>query len=548
MKIAIAQINCLVGNIEKNYLSIIQYYLEATKRNCDLVIFPELSLSGYLLQDAVLHSEFLREIDEALLRIANSTKGYKNYIIVGAPVLRAGKIHNAAILMGEGKVCKEFYKKHLPNYGVFDEKRFFHSRISTELLRIGELDAGILICEDLWHDDVALDLKNQGAKILIGINSSPFDLGKQDMRLNVIQNITNKTLLPVIYVNRIGADDYLVFDGGSCVVEKNSFIVQPRYWEENLIEIEYKNGSLSAFIEPYENKISENEHIYNALMRGLGDFFSKNGFDRAVLGLSGGIDSSFVAVLAADVLGPENVHCLAMPSMFSSKASFADAEDLVTKIGCNFNTIEINGVYQQILANLQNLWGDLPFDVTEENLQARIRGLLLMATANKTKALPLATSNKSEFAVGYATLYGDMCGALAPISDIYKTKLYELTKWRNILIPKDSKNPKLNLINNNIIEKAPSAELKENQKDTDSLPPYDILDTILYGLIESNLSTIEAANEYNLPLDLVKKIESMVINSEFKRKQAPPGIKISTKAPGIERRFPIAFKGLRHRQ
>ncbi|MDJ1257361.1 MAG: NAD+ synthase [Candidatus Midichloria sp.] len=547
MKIAIAQINCLVGNIEKNYLSIIQYYLEATKRNCDLVIFPELSLSGYLLQDAVLHSEFLKEIDEALLKLANSTKGYKNYIIVGAPVLRAGKIYNAAILIGEGKVCKEFYKKHLPNYGVFDEKRFFHSRISTELLRIGELDAGILICEDLWHNDIALYLKNQGAKILIVINSSPFDLGKQDMRLNVIQNITNKTLLPVIYVNRIGADDYLVFDGGSCVVEKNSFIVQPRYWKENLIEIEYKNGLLSAFIEPYENKISENEHIYNALMCGLGNFFSKNGFDKAVLGLSSGVDSSFVAVLAADVLGPENVHCLAMPSMFSSKASFTDAEDLVTKIGCNFNTIEINGVYQQILANLQNLWRDLPFDVTEENLQARIRGLLLMAIANKTKALPLATSNKSEFAVGYATLYGDMCGALAPISDIYKTKLYELTKWRNIFIPKNSKNPKLNLINNNIIEKAPSAELKENQKDTDSLPPYDILDTILYGLIESNLSTIEVANEYNLPLDLVKKIESMIINSEFKRKQAPPGIKISIKALDIERRFPITFKGFRHR-
>ena len=547
MKIAIAQINCLVGNIESNYLSIIQYYLEATKRNCDLVIFPELSLSGYLLQDAVLRYEFLKEIDEALLKIASSTKGYKNYIIVGAPVLRADKIYNAAILIGQGKVCKKFYKKHLPNYGVFDEKIFFHSGISTELLRIGELDTGILICEDLWHDNVALELKNQGAKILLSINSSPFSLGKQDMRLNVIQNITNKTLLPVIYVNRIGADDYLVFDGGSCIIEKNSFIIQPRYWEENLIEVVYKNGALSTFIEPYENKISENEHIYSALMSGVGDFFSKNGFDKAVLGLSGGVDSSFVAVLAADVLGPENVHCLAMPSMFSSKASFTDAEDLVTKIGCNFNTIEINGIYQQILANLQDLWGDLPFDITEENLQARIRGLLLMAVANKTKALPLATSNKSEFAVGYATLYGDMCGAVAPISDIYKTKLYELAKWRNTFIPKSSKNPKLNLINKNIIEKAPSAELKENQKDTDSLPPYDILDNILYGLIESNLSTVEVANEYNLPLDLVKKIESMIIKSEFKRKQAPPGIKISTKALAIERRFPITFKGFRHR-
>lgn len=542
MKIAVAQINCYLGDIEKNSQIMIQHYKDGVERGCNLIVFPELSLSGYLVKDSVFSKQFMRSIDDALLLIAKETEESDGYILLGTPLKREGNIYNAAVLIGKGEIIKEFYKRHLPNYGIFDEKRIFNAGEVSELFVLNDVNIGCLICEDLWHGDVILDLKNQGAELVISINASPFDLEKQEKRFNVIKNAANKVNLPIIYVNRIGSDDYLVFDGGSCTFAKNSIIVEPRYWEENFTDVEYKDGNLVNLTKKQSNRVSQDENIYNALMSGLGDFLAKNNFNKVILGLSGGIDSSFVATLASDVVGPLNVTCIAMPSMFSSESSLTDAQDLIKKLGCKFNIIPINEIYLLGLSNLRMVLGNLPFDVTEENLQSRLRSMFLMAISNKTNALLLSTSNKSESAVGYTTLYGDMCGAIAPISDIYKTKIYQLTNWRNFNIPNNSKNHQLHIINDNIINKPPSAELRENQKDEDSLPPYNILDKVLYNLIELNLSPADIAKNSHINLKLIKKIEYMLINSEFKKEQSPIGIKISTRMLSTERRFPITFK------
>ena len=541
MKIVIAQVNSFVGDIQKNANLIIHTYLQLSNNDQKLIIFPELILTGYLIQDAALSVQFLQSVDIALSKIAKITKNNNGYLIVGAPILRNNKVYNAAIIIGNGIIINEIYKNNLPNYDVFDESRIFTSTLPA-VFKIEQINIGLLICEDLWHEDIALLLKSQGAEIIISINASPFDVEKQEKRNNVIKNIGYKTNLPIIYVNRIGADDHLIFDGSSCVFDDGVFVVQPHYWNECFIEVKYEHGKISTQHKIDHTIYDYNHHIYCALMSGLKDFLAKNNLNKVVLGVSGGIDSAFVATLASDVVSPKNISCIAMPSMFSSEASFIDAQNLVKKLGCNFNVIPINKIYLLTIKNLRNVWGDLPFDVTEENLQARIRGMLLMAIANKKQSLLLATSNKSESAVGYATLYGDICGAIAPISDIYKTKLYEIAKWRNNNIPNNSKNPKLQLIDDNIIKKSPTAELRANQKDEDSLPPYKILDQILFGLIEKNLAAEEIAANNMIELELVRKVESMLIRSEFKRKQAPIGLKISTKMLSTERRFAVTFK------
>ena len=541
MRIIIAQVNSFVGDVQKNTNLIIEHYLQLKSESKMLIIFPELVLTGYLIQDAALSVKFLQSVDVALLKIAGVIKNQHHYLIVGAPVLRNNKVYNAAVVIGGGVILYEIYKKNLPNYDIFDEQRIFTSALPA-VFEIEQVNIGLLICEDLWHEEVAFFLKSRGADLIVSINSSPFDIRKQQKRSSVIQNIYNQIQLPVIYVNRIGADDHLIFDGGSCIINNGIFIVPPHYWNENFIEVKYEQGQIKSQHKAGPVIFDDNHHIYCALMRGLGDFLIKNNFNKVVLGLSGGVDSSFVATLATDVFGPENVNCVAMPSMFSSEASFTDAQDLVKKLGCSLNIIPINEIYLLILQNLKNIWGNLAFDVTEENLQARIRGMLLMAIANKNRSLLLTTSNKSESAIGYGTLYGDMCGAIAPISDIYKTKLYEVAKWRNNNIPNNSKNPKLQLINENIIRKAPTAELRENQKDEDFLPPYTILDKILFNLIECNLPAEEIAADNMIELELVKKVEKMLVSSEFKRKQSAQGLKISTKMLGTERRFPVTFK------
>jgi NAD+ synthetase len=539
MKITIAQIDVITGDIQANFAKIIDIYTEACANNSDIVIFPELALCGSLMQDAMLYKHFLQDIEEYLLKIAAASGKVSSRILLGAPVCREDKIYNAAILIGGGKILSEFYKKHLTNKDLFCEKSFFDAGDSERVFEFNGVKIGVVISGDVLYDDVVIDLKRQEVDLLISLNNSYFELEKQSYRMTELHSIVAKTGISTVYVNRIGADDHIVFDGGSCLITKDGFVSEPLYWVEKSINIAYeKDAKLFKETAPL---LKEEEQIYNALISGVRGFFLKNGFKKAVVGVSGGIDSAFIATLLADCIGSQEVICIAMPSIFSSDSSLADAKDVSSKLACYFQVIPINEFYLNALTALRSIWGDLPFDETEENLQSRIRAVFLMAIANKNKALLIATSNKSECAVGYATIYGDTCGALAPIGDIYKTTIYKLAKWRNENIPMGSKNPKLNIINDNIIAKPPSAELREDQKDEDSLPPYEILDRILYSLIEMSKCSSEVAEDTGLSIDLVNSIESMLIKNEFKRRQSPFSIKISKKALTLERKYPNTF-------
>ncbi|MFU0781526.1 MAG: NAD+ synthase [Thermoanaerobacterium thermosaccharolyticum] len=540
MKIALAQLNPTVGDIKNNCEKIIMYIKEAKKANMDLIVFPELSIIGYPPKDLLYNPDFLETSYSALNElILPETNGIG--VIVGTATKDKEKdymLHNSALLLYNGKIVGQADKTLLPNYDVFDEQRYFEPAKRRTCFDFKGMRLAVNICEDIWNDkdfwerprydiDVLEEQYKLNPDIFINISASPYNLGKQELRTKMVKQISKKYKLPLIYVNQVGGNDELIFDGNSFAINSNGDrVVNLRSFSEDIAFVDTENLDELKPLQEIKEDIS---WVHDALILGLRDYFRKTGFKKAVVGLSGGIDSAVTCALAVKALGRENVLGVSMPSRYSSEGSKDDARDLAQNLGIQYRVIPIEDVFKSYIS-IFNKDGNVLGDLAEENLQARIRGNYLMFISNREGYMVLTTGNKSEIAVGYCTLYGDMSGGLAVISDVPKTMVYELAKYINrdkIIIPLST------------IEKAPSAELRPNQKDTDSLPPYEILDDILKSYIEDDKSISEIiADGYDE--DLVRDVIRKVNNAEYKRKQAAPGLKVTTKAFGVGRRMPIA--------
>ena len=530
VRIALGQIDTTVGDLEGNVAAMAEWTARATDLRADLVCFPELAITGYPPEDLVLRPEFVDDNLEALERLAKLTAGGCGVLTGFVDLTERGR-HNAAALLKDGRVVERYHKIKLPNYGVFDEQRTFVPGSEACSVRLGDSSLGISVCEDAWAPGPPFDVyADERVPVILNINGSPYHRRKSGERLQIAADRARETGAWIVYVNTVGGQDELVFDGGSFVLSPNgSIAVRAAMFEEELqvIAIEgdrLEGGSGGAWP-------GEPEDVYRALLLGLGDYVRKNGFREVVVGLSGGIDSAFVATLATDALGAAAVRVVAMPSRFTSTDSVEDAAEVARRLGARLDELSIEdvaGAYREVLAEP---FRDTEEGIAEENLQARIRGTLLMALSNKFGSLVLATGNKSEYAVGYATLYGDMAGGFAPIKDVPKTLVYELARWRNAQGPSRP-------IPERVIEKAPTAELRADQKDTDSLPPYEVLDPVIEAYVEHDLSPREIV-ERGFDPELVDRVAAMIDRAEYKRRQAPPGVKITPKAFGRDRRLPI---------
>lgn len=544
MRLAICQIDNTVGDLKGNASLIERFAAQAADAGADLAVFPELALTGYPPRDLVEKASFLERTEEALHDLAAATRHLPAAIIAGY-VGRAAegsprRATNSAAVIERGEIVFTQTKMLLPTYDVFDESRNFQPAETQALFTFRGTRIALSICEDAWNDkefwgrplyrrDPVADLAAQGASILIVVNGSPYHMHKRELRRQVFANTARRHGLPLAYVNMVGGNDQLVFDGSSFVMDAAGRIIAAApSFSEAMIIADLAAGTGDA----QESHCDEIDAVYDALVLGTRDYIRKCGFRRVLLGLSGGIDSTLVACVAADAIGAENVAGIAMPGPYSSDHSIADARALAANLGIRFEIASINDAYQVTLASLQPLFNGAPPDVTEENIQSRLRGLTLMSLSNKWNAIVLTTGNKSEMAVGYATLYGDMCGGLAVISDVPKTMVYELCRAVN-----RRKGP---VIPDRVFTKPPSAELRPNQKDTDSLPDYETLDKILRGYVEEMKAPAAIALEHGLPIGLVREIINKVDRNEYKRQQAAPGIKVTTKAFGMGRRFPIA--------
>jgi NAD+ synthase/NAD+ synthase (glutamine-hydrolysing) len=544
MRIALGQINPTVGDLAGNTARIARFAADAAQRGAELIVFPELSVTGYPPRDLVEKPSFLVRSEQALQQLAADTASLPIAIIagyVGRSNLAAGKrATNSAAVIRAGKVVFRQTKMLLPTYDVFDESRYFVPAESQALLPSGSDRLAIAICEDAWNDkqfwdrqlytrDPVEDLITAGGSILIIPNASPWNIHKRALRHDMWAAAARRHRVPLIAVNQVGGNDSLVFDGSSIAMNAaGEVIASATSFSEDLVLVDTTTGQSDL----HANFADECEAVYEALVLGTRDYIRKCGFSRVLIGLSGGIDSSLTAAIAVEAVGRENVTGVGMPSPFSSDHSVADARDMAHNLGIRFELISITAGYNAMVDTLAPVFAGAGSDVTEENIQSRLRGLTLMALSNKWGALVLTTGNKSEIAVGYCTLYGDMCGGLAVISDIPKTMVYDLSRVANRRLN--------NAIPENVFVKPPSAELRPGQKDTDSLPPYDILDAILRGYIEEFKAPQQIADELSLPLALVKDIALKVDRNEYKRQQAAPGLKVTTKAFGIGRRFPIA--------
>ena len=540
LKISLAQSNPTVGGIQLNSEYVLIKANEAEKKRSDLIIFPEMFLSGYQPLDLVNKRSFLENISLQVQNIANKTINLKVRILVGAPWVLDGEIYNAYISIYKGTIKIVSKKSHLPNYDVFDEKRFFVSGDELELLDLGALKIGFPICEDAWFPDIINRLKELGADIIIIPNGSPYESNKLYERQKIIKDRCKESNLSTVYLNLVGGQDDLVFDGGSFIYDKTGAIVCqfPQFQEKNLqVTFEKRKNGWNPLPNSLEDIGSSISQDYNAIVLGLRDYVLKSNFQKVVIGLSGGIDSALVAVMAVDALGSDNVACLGLPSKFNSKSSLDDAKQLSKNLGIKLEFITIQEIIDKVDQHLAPLFKGKSRDVTEENIQSRIRAVLLMAFSNKEKHLLLSTGNKSEIAVGYSTIYGDMAGAYNPLKDVYKTKVYDLCKWRNTTSKTNNFSVK-KPIPNNILLKEPSAELAFDQKDTDSLPSYDELDSILECLIEDDLSINEVI-EKGFSEKIVLKVKDLLHLSEYKRYQACPGPKISRRPFALGRRIPV---------
>jgi len=549
LRMAIAQINCTVGDFEGNCVKTIGYIKRAEGLGADIVAFPELSITGYPPEDLLLKSNFVKDGLKALARVAKSVN---SIIAVVGFVNRSGKdLYNAAAVIYKGEIKGIYHKMMLPNYGVFDEIRYFKAGTAPSVFRIQDLVFGVNICEDIWHKDGPTNAQAaQGASLIININASPYYAGRIKEREEVVCTMAKDNNVVISYGNLVGAQDELVFDGQSMFVDAlGRLMAKAEAFKEDLLITEMdinidktkpaKDAILISCDFPVKNRpqLPKREskalelvcEIYEALLLGLKDYVSKNGFTKVVIGLSGGIDSALVATLAADALGKENVVGVFMPTRYSSRESEDDARKMAANLGIKFINISIEQIFKIYLMTLEPHFAGQGKDITEENLQARIRGNILMALSNKFGWLVLTTGNKSEVSTGYATLYGDMAGGFGVIKDVLKTLVYKLAKYRNSINK---------VIPDSIIAKEPTAELKPNQKDRDTLPPYHTLDKILKAYIVDDKGLNDIA-DMSLDKDMVQKVLNMVDKSEYKRRQAPPGIKITPKAFGRDRRMPI---------
>ena len=542
MKIALAQFNPTVGDFAGNTARILALSQQAKQRGADLAVFSELCLCGYPPQDLLERPAFIDRNQKELKALAKaltipSVVGFVGRVKNGT----LKSIANKAALICGGKVAFEQSKMLLPTYDVFDESRYFHPAEKQQAIEFHGVPLGLTICEDAWNDenfwpnkrydrDPIVEIFEQGAKVLLNISASPYTLDKRALRVDMLRSIAVHNQKPVVYVNQFGGNDSLIFDGASVALTPDGKVAaQALAFEEDLVLFDTETGEGEIHEQPRE----EIEYAFRALVTGTRDYVHKCGFKKVLVGLSGGVDSAVVAAIAVAALGPENVLGVSMPGPFSSGGSKQDAAALAKNLGIEFMTIPISEVFDAYRAALKPAFGRRKEDVTEENLQARIRGNYLMALSNKFGSMVLSTGNKSENAVGYCTLYGDMAGGLAVISDVPKLMVYELAKWIN---------RERELVPRSTIEKPPSAELRPNQKDEDSLPTYDVLDRILRGYIEDCKSPQEIADKYDFDIKLVREIAALVDRNEYKRKQAAPGLKITSRAFGFGRPFPIAQK------
>lgn len=560
LNLAVAQINPTVGDLKGNLEKIKEFTREA-ERHAHMVVFPELALSGYFPEDLLLRMHFVRDCMEALQDLARFTEDLKAILVVGTPYYE-GDLYNSAVVLFRGKITGVYHKSRLPNYSVFDEKRYFRKGGKPLLLEVNGYRIGLSICEDIWYPDGVERVSTlSGAELIVNINASPYHIGKPSFREGFVRARAEDNICYVAYVNLVGGNDELVFDGRSKVVDPlGRVIARAKAFEEDLLIVsldldmvrrrrllDLRWREASREISPEKPVISVQlpgkdaveprvepspggeEEIYTALVLGTRDYVRKSGFERVVLGLSGGIDSSLTACISVDALGKDNVLGVFMPSRFTSQESFEDARTLAQNLGIEFHTVPIDEVYTAYLKEFVPVYGKMDFDTADENIQARIRANILFYISNKFGYMVLSTSNKSESATGYTTIYGDMAGGFAPLKDVYKTMVYKLARYRNSVEP---------VIPERVFKKVPSAELRPNQTDQDTLPPYEVLDRILELYIEEGLSP-EEIMERGFDKEVVMRVVSMIRKAEYKRKQAPIGIKITPRAFGKDWRMPV---------
>jgi NAD+ synthase (glutamine-hydrolysing) len=531
LRIALAQLNLFVGDVAGNTQRIIASSAEARDRlQADLVLFPELSLSGYPPEDLLFHNGMRQQVHSALERVRQETSGIT--VVTGYPEYVDADIYNSAAVLRDGVTIANYRKQELPNYAVFDEKRYFTSGRDSCIVEIKGIRVGLIICEDVWFPNPARAAKDHGAQLIVVINGSPYSLHYQERREEVVRERVRETGLPIAYVNLLGGQDELVFDGGSFVMNAQGEIVQRiAPYVEGLfpVDIDLIDGRAVPRPAQVEPLLSEEASVYNALVMGVRDYVGKHRFPGIVLGLSGGIDSALTLAIAVDALGADRVHAVMMPSRYTSQMSLEDAAAEAEALNVRYDVISIESMFASALESLKDVFAGRQPDTTEENIQARCRGLLLMAISNKTGRMVLTTGNKSEMAVGYATLYGDMAGGFAPIKDCSKMLVYRLANYRNSVSP---------AIPQRVIDRPPSAELRPDQKDSDSLPPYDVLDAILELFIEDDLS-VDDITARGFDRATVGRVLEMVKRNEYKRRQAPPGVRISARAFGRDWRYPI---------
>ena len=542
-QITLAQLNPTVGDLEGNYKVALEAWKKAQRVGSDLIAFTELFITGYNTQDLIQKPSFFKSAQDQILELAKTCKNGPA-IAIGGPAYLKGKLYNAYYILADGNVANVIMKHHLPNQNVFDEKRIFDEGEISGPYQIGPIRIGSPICEDAWHSDVSETLSETGAQLLLVPNGSPYYNGKNDVRLNKMVARVVETNLPLIYLNMVGAQDDQVFDGGTFALNRGgSLAIKLPLFEEALEHIVLEETDIGWNIIKGElAKVPcDKELDYHAMVMGLRDYCKKSGFEKVVLGLSGGIDSALVAVIASDAIGSANVRSIMLPSPYTSQTSLIDATDLVENLGCKSDTLPINDSLTAIDKTLSSTFEGRKIDLTEENIQSRLRGLLLMAVSNKFGEMLLTTGNKSEVSVGYSTIYGDMAGGFNPIKDLYKTKVFEISKWRNKNHRPWMKGPPGSIIPDSIITKAPTAELRPNQKDSDSLPDYPDLDAILTILVDEDGSTSDCLKAGYKKSD-VSKVEKLLYGSEYKRFQSAPGTRLSQRAFWLDRRYPIVNK------
>ena len=540
LKITLAQMNQSVGDLAGNAAAMLAARERA--RGSDLIVFPELNLIGYPPEDLILKPALIERAAAELQKLAAATASDGPAMLVGSVFVQDGALHNGVALLDQGKVAAIRFKHELPNYGTFDEVRLFQPGPLPEPIVFRGVMIGVPICEDIWHPDVCRHLAEFGAEILICPNGSPYEIDKDTLRIDGVAKLRAvDTKLPLAYLNRVGGQDELVFDGASFVVNGDGGLaVQLRDWDEQIVETQWTRTAQGWRCDRGEvaELADHPEDIYCAMVMALRDYVDRNRFPGVVLGLSGGIDSAICAAIAVDALGPERVWCVMMPSQFTSQASLDDAAECARLLGCRHDTIPIKPAVAAFGAMLAESFAGKQADTTEENIQSRIRGVTLMALSNKFGPMLLTTGNKSEMSVGYATIYGDMAGGYNPLKDAYKLTVFAISRWRNHHCPRIGLGPEGPVIPENILTKPPSAELRHDQKDEDSLPPYEVLDPILLGLVEHEKSVDQLAQD-GFDRDILIRIEHLLHLAEYKRRQAPPGVKLGNRNFGRDRRYPI---------